>query len=127
VGLHLPPAARRGRGYRKPDQRRAQAVMAIAAEHGQPVALPPARRLWHRVEPDRAARHPVKEPDHVHRRRVVVMEVPVPALVGARALEQALLHHEDLVTDPEVCGELRRGGYRLAGQPGRPGRPASGC
>jgi len=54
------------------------------------------------------------------------MDVPVPA-PAAPAQEQALLGHEDLVTDPEMGRELLGGGCRPADQPGGAGPPASGC
>jgi hypothetical protein len=44
------------------------------------------------------------------------VDVPV-----TRASEQPLLHHEDLVPDPEMDREFLGGGYGVTGQP-----PASG-
>jgi hypothetical protein len=53
------------------------------------------------------------------------MDVPVPPGTGtARVPEQALLDHEDLMTDPEMDRELLGGRYRPASQPGG---AASGC
>jgi len=57
------------------------------------------------------------------------MDIPVqtPAAPVPKTPEQALLDHEDLVTDPEMGRELLGGGCRPADQPGGAGPPASGC
>jgi hypothetical protein len=59
----------------------------------------------------------VKKAYDVHRRRVVIVDVPV-----TRACEQPLLDHEDLVPDPEMDREFLGVRYGVTGQP-----PASGC
>jgi hypothetical protein len=57
------------------------------------------------------------------------MDVPVPALAAPvpTTPEQALLDHEDLMTDPEMRRQFLSGGDRPADQPGGAGPPANGC
>jgi len=97
--------------------------MAVAGQHGEAVALPPAGHLQ-RVEPDRSADGLARPADDVGGGRVIVMDVGVVAAgPAAQAAEQALLDDEDLVPDPEVRAPLGLGGHRFAGQQGRGRRP----
>jgi esterase/lipase superfamily enzyme len=91
--------------------------MTVAVQHGQPVALPPARRAWYRIEAHGATGRSVKKSQDVDGRRVIVVDVPV-----TRAREQVLLHDEDLMPDPEVDREFPGVRYGAGGQPA-----ASGC
>ena len=140
-GLHLPAAEPGRRADREPDQRGAQAEMAMAGQYGQAVALPPAPSVGsgvgsERVEPYRAADGLVRPADDVDRGRVVVVHVGVvaagPAGPAVRAAEHALLDDEDLVPDPEVRAPFGLGGHGIAGQqlrrrrPGRAPRQANG-
>jgi hypothetical protein len=94
--------------------------MAVAGQHGQPVALPPAAGS-DRVEPDRPADGLVRPADDVDRRRIVVMDVGVVAAgPAASAAEQALLDDEDLVPDPHVRAPFGLGGHGIAGRQRRP-------
>jgi hypothetical protein len=124
-GFHLPSAVRPCRADREPHERRAEAEMTVARQDCQAVALP-ATVLVKRIEPDRPADNPVRQPHYVDGRRVIVMAVPVVGRGRTREAEQTLLDHEDLVSDPEVGVTFGRGGYRTAAQRRRARHPA-GC
>ena len=90
--------------------------MAIAGQHGQAVALPPAAGC-RPGQPDRPADGLVRPADDVDGRRVTVTVVGVvTAGPAVRAAEQALLDDEDLVPDPEVRAPFDLGGHGIAGQ-----------
>jgi len=111
--LHIQPPAECRRGHGKLDQRCPEALVAVAWQHGQPIAFPPTRECRQRVQPDGPADDAVGKANDVDRRRVLIMGVPVPAI----APEQPLLDDEDLLTDPEMGSSLIRRDHSPAGQP----------
>ena len=132
-----------GGGDGEPHQRPAEALVAVAGQDREPVALPQPAPARQRVEPDRAADVVVGEPDDVDGRRVgvvgivvlgaacfpVPVSVPVSVPAGARGQEQPLLGDEHPVPDPEVLGKLGGRRHRPAGDDGLSARPGmvSGC
>ena len=102
MGHHLPAATLACRVHGEAHEWDAEAVPPVTAENREPVTLPQAGGGIKRVQAHRTADDAIDEPDDVDHARLLVVQVTI---VGG---EDALLAHEDLITDRIVGRQFRR-------------------